>query len=478
MMGKRESGERKISEYSIFNGGSNGMHKQEVTFKRTLKLFHLVLFGLAYLAPMIVYGIYGTIVQTTHGLGASAYLVAMIAMFFTAYSYSQMVKAYPVSGSAYTYTRKTMNAHLGFMVGWAILLDYVFIPMAIWLIGSAYLNAAFPGVPVWVWVLSFILVTTAINIIGIRFSTRVNILMMAFQFLVIALFVLLSIRGILHGEGTGTLVSISPFVNGHVPFSYVLAGASIACYSFLGFDAVSTFTEETIQPEKTIPKAIILTTLIGGIIFVIASYFTQLVHPDFNNFKDVDSAGFEIARQIGGNLFSSIFLAGIIVAQFASGISAQASASRLLYAMGRDAVFPKKVFGFLHPKFRTPVLNILVVAIIALLALKLDVTTSTSFINFGAFVSFTMVNLSVIVHYYIKGRRRFAKDTLFYLLFPLIGAGFDVWLLVNLDKDALILGAIWAVFGFAYLLFLTRLFTKKPPELDFDHSFEEAAVTR
>lgn len=444
------------------------MENQEVSLERSLTLTHLVLFGLAYLTPMIVFGIYGTIAQVTHGLEASAYLVALVAMFFTAFSYSQMVKAYPVAGSAYTYTRKSLNPHLGFMVGWATLLDYVFIPMAIWLIGSAYLNAAFPEVPNWLWIVLFILVTTVINIFGVQLSTKVNSIMMVFQFLVIALFIILSIKSILGGMGAAALVSINPFVNENVSFSFVLAGASIACYSFLGFDAISTFTEETNQPEKTIPKAILLTTVIGGVIFIVSTYFTHLVHPDFNNFKRVDSAGFEIAKQIGGNLFSAIFLAGIIIAQFASGISAQASASRLLYAMGRDAVLPKKIFGYLHPKFKTPVFNIIIVAIIGLLALRLNVTTSTSFINFGAFVAFTLVNVSVIAHFYVKKGMRSGKDNVFYLLFPALGVIFDFWLLVNLDKNALLLGGIWAACGFVYLLMLTKMFKNQPPEMHFE----------
>src|SRR5579875_1319211 len=449
------------------------MDNQNVSLKRALTLPHLVLFGLAYLAPMIVFGIYGQIVQTTHGLGSDAYLVAMIAMLFTAYSYGQMVKAYPVSGSAYTYTRKALNSHLGFMVGWAILLDYLFIPMAIWLIGASYLNAAFPAVPIWMWVLTFIIVTTVINIFGIKLSANINVLMMAFQFLVIVIFIALSIKGVLGGMGTGTLFSFSPFANSTGSMSFVLAGAAIACYSYLGFDAVSTLTEETYKPEKTIPKAIILVTLIGGAIFIVSSYVTQLVHPDYLHFKDVNSAGFEIAQQIGGNLFSAIFLAGIIIAQFASGISAQASASRLLYAMGRDSVLPKKVFGYLHPKFKTPVWNIMVVAIIGLLALKLSVSTSTSFINFGAFVAFTLVNVSVIAHFYMKQGKRAGKDHIFYFLFPALGCCFDFWLLIHLDQNALILGASWAVIGFIYLLFLTKMFRTQPPEMNFDH-FDEA----
>lgn len=449
------------------------MSSQEISLKRTLSLPHVVLFGLAYLAPMVVFAIYGTIVTTTHGLASSAYLVAMIAMFFTACSYGQMVKAYPVSGSAYTYTRRSLNAHLGFMVGWALLLDYIFIPMAIWLIGASYLNAAFPTVPMWAWVLGFIVITTILNIFGIKLSTNVNVLMMSFQFLVIVLFVILGLRGLSHGLGAGKIFSLAPFATSTGSFSFVLAGAAIACYSFLGFDAVSTLTEETYRPEKTIPRAILLITILGGVIFIVSSYVGQLVHPSLQ-FADINSAAFEIARQIGGTLFSSIFLAGIIVAQFSSGISAQASASRLLYAMGRDTVLPKRVFGYIHPRFRTPVVNIVIVGMIGLLALGLSVSTSTSFINFGAFSAFTLVNISVIAHYFIKLKKRSFKGIVLYLIFPLIGACFDFWLLINLDKNALRLGIAWAVVGFIYLLVLTGMFRKKPPELSIDAHFTEA----
>lgn len=444
------------------------MKETNTTLKRTLTLTPLVLFGLAYMTPMIVFGIYGMLAETTKGLVASAYGIALIAMLVTASSYGHMVKAYPVSGSAYTYTRKSISSHLGFLVGWSVLLDYVFLPMVIWLIGSVYLAAAFPGVPTWIWVIGFILVTTSINIIGIRVTAGVNFFMMLFQFLVISLFIIFSIISLMRGEGMGTLFSAAPFFNGDVPFSLAFAGAAIACYSFLGFDAVSTLSEETIEPEKTIPKAILLVALIGGAIFIVSSYFIYLIFPDYSQFVNADSAGFEIAKFVGGNLFSALFLAGIITAQFASGLSAQASAARMLYAMGRDSVLPKRIFGFVHPRFQTPVLNLIVIGIIALLALKMDMATSTSFINFGAFVTFTFVNLSVIGHYYVKLHRRNGSGIFLYLLFPLLGACLDIWLLINLDVHALILGGSWAVLGVIYLLFLTNMFRKQPPELVFE----------
>lgn len=418
------------------------------------------------MAPMIVFGIFGVIAQTAKGLVVAAYLVSLIAMLFTAYSYGQMVKAFPTAGSAYTYVRKAINAHLGFLVGWAILLDYVFIPMAIWLIGASYLTAMFPAIPTWSWILLFIVTTTLINSVGIQVATRVNFLMMAFQFLVIAFFIALSIKSLLGGTGTGALWSATLLTgDGQSSLWAVFAGASIACYSYLGFDAITTLSEETVSPEKTIPRAILLTTLIGGLIFIVAAYFSQLVHPDYLDFENVSSAGLEIAKEIGGNVFSAFFLAGLIIAQFASGLSAQASASRLMYAMGRDRVFPRKFFGYLNQKFRTPVFNLMLIGLIALLALTMSVATSTSFINFGAFSAFTFVNVSVFVHYYIRKKTRGQAAFWKYLFCPLAGTCCTLWLLIHLDRAALILGVSWLLIGFVYLLFLTNMFKKEPPEL-------------
>ena len=436
-------------------------------FKRTLKVYHLTLFGLAYLTPMIVYGIYGVISTTTHGVEAGAYVTAIVAMLFTALSYCHMVKAFPVAGSAYTYTRKAISPKLGFMIGWAVLLDYIFIPMAIWLIGASFFNAAFPSIPPWAWVLFFIIVTTLINIVGVKIGADVNVAMVLIQLLVIFAFVGFTIKAIMNGVGEGTLVSMSPFYNPDVPFNFVLAGAAIACYSFLGFDAVSTFVEEAVDPLKTIPRAIMLTTIIGGVIFIAVTYFTHLAHPSYE-YQEVGNAAFEVAKQVAPAVFGTIFLLGMIIAQFASGISAQASAARLMFAMGRDGVLPNKVFGVLNSRFNTPVTSIIITGIIALLALKLDVTTSTSFINFGAFSAFTFVNISVIAHFFIKEKKRSAKETILFLVFPLLGAIADFYLLIHLDKAALILGCSWAAIGFVYLIYLTKGFKVAPPDMSID----------
>ncbi|MBK5527822.1 APC family permease [Pseudomonas sp. TH08] len=436
--------------------------------QRTLSLGSVVLFGIAYMTPIIVLGTFGILAQSTAGMVPAAYLAALVAMFFTAMSYGRMAAAFPVAGSAYSYVRKAISPKLGFIAGWAVLLDYLFLPMAIWLIGAAYLASAFPSIPQWIWVLAFIGITSAINIIGLKLANGINALLMLVQFLVLIAFVALCVHYI-GGDASTPLWSIKPFFNGDMQMPLVMSGAAIACYSFLGFDAVSTLTEETRDPRRTIPRAIMLITLIGGLIFVGVSYFVQIAHPSFQ-FDSVDSAAYEIARNIGGDLFVSIFLIGLIVGQFASGLSAQASGSRLLFAMGRDGVLPKSFFGTLHARFGTPVNSILLCAVVALLALKLDVTTSTSFINFGAFLAFSLVNLSVIFHYWIGGEKKGLRELLLFLIFPFIGLVADLWLMVSLDHLAVYLGLSWLAIGVVYLAVLTGGFRRQPPEMDFQEA--------
>ena len=434
------------------------------TLTRTLKLPSLVLFGLAYLTPLIVLGIFGVIAETTGGASPSAYLVALVAMLFTAHSYGRMAIAYPVAGSAYTYVRKSIDPRVGFLVGWAILLDYMFLPMVIWLIGGSYLSAQFPSVPIGFWIIGFILVTTVLNILGIKVADKANYVLMAFQLLVIAIFVALSIGHVVSTGGAGGLASSTPFFNDSSNFGTITAGAAIAAYSFLGFDAVTTLTEETIEPRKNMPRAIMLIALIGGAIFVAVSYVTQLVHPG-GVFEDSASAASAIALQIGGQLFGAIFLAGLVVAQFASGLAAQASASRLLYAMGRDAVLPRKVFGRLNARFHTPVVNLVLTGAVGLIALFLDVATSTSFINFGAFTAFTLVNLSVIFHFMRERRAGNQLNPLSYVAVPVVGALVCAYLLSRLDSNAITLGLSWLVLGIVVLAVITRGFKTAPPEM-------------
>jgi amino acid transporter len=436
--------------------------------QRTLSLGAVVLFGIAYMTPTVVLATFGILATSTNGMVPAAYLAALIPMLFTAMSYGHMARAFPVAGSAYSYVRKAISPKLGFLAGWAVLLDYLFLPMAIWLIGAAYLGSAFPAVPQPVWVLTFIVITSVINIVGLKLAHTVSALLMIIQMLVLVAFVVLCIHYI-GGDASKPLWTLAPFISGDMKMPLIMSGSAIACYSFLGFDAVSTMTEETRDPVRTIPRAIMLITLIGGLIFVATSYFVQLAHPSIV-FENSDSAAYEIAKNIGGDLFVSFFMIGMVVGQFASGLAAQASGSRLLYAMGRDGVLSKTFFGRVSERFGTPINSIVLCGVVALMALKLDVTTSTSFINFGAFLAFSLVNLSVIFHYWIGGKKRGLRELILFLVFPLIGMVADLWLMISLDRMAIILGLGWLAAGVIYLAWLTGGFKRQPPEMHFQEA--------
>ena len=437
------------------------------TLKRTMKLHHLVIFGVAFLTPMIAYTIYGVIATASHGVESGSICFAVIAMLFTALSYGHMAKAFPAAGSTYTYTRKAINDKLGVVAGWIVLLGYVFFPMAIWLIGASYFSAAVPAVPSWVWLIGFIVVTSLINIVGVEVGSKINFIMVSIQVVIIVAFLIFTIKAITEGMGEGTLASFSPVYNPDIDFSYTVAGAAAACYCFLGFDALTTFTEDTIDPTKNIPRSIILTLLVCGAIFLVVTYFTHLVHPSFD-YPNPDNAAYDIAKQVAPSIFGGIFLIGTIAGQFAAGLSAQASGARLLYAMGRDGVLPKKFFGNLNHKTQTPVNAIILTGVVALFAVFLDVTKATAYINFGGVVAFFFVNISVIVYYFVKQKQRSVKGFFLYLVFPVLGALLCLYLLVHLDKIAIILGCAWTVAGIIYLLVLTKGLKEEPPELGID----------
>ncbi|OIK11888.1 Putrescine importer PuuP [Bacillus sp. MUM 116] len=436
-----------------------------VHLKRSLKLWQIVVMGLSYMAPMAVFDTFGIVSGETKGHVPTAYIIALLGMLFTAISYGKLVRVFPEAGSAYTYTQKAISSHLGFLVGWSSLLDYLFLPMVNALLTKLYLNSLFPSVPDFIWVFIFVGIVTFLNLRSVNVLANFNAFFVFVQIAIIIVFIILVINGLNHGEGQGTVFNLQPFFKEGMNASLLITGATILCFSFLGFDAVTTLSEETPDPKKTIPKAILLTALCGGIIFVVTSFFIQLFFPDISRFKNPDAALPEIALYVGGKLFQSIFLCTTLVNTLASGIASQASISRLLYVMGRDNVFPEKWFGYVNSKYRTPTFNVVLVGVISLSAWFFDLVTATSLINFGALMAFTFVNLSVISHYaFRKKMHRTPKGFFNYVIMPLIGAATVGVLWFNLEASSLIMGLTWFAIGFTYLLYLTKAFRTAPPQ--------------
>ncbi|EOD54110.1 APC family permease [Aeromonas molluscorum] len=434
------------------------MSDAPVRLKKTLKLWQVVVIGLAYLTPMAVFDTFAMVSDITSGHVATSYLLALAGILFTAISYGHLVRKYPSAGSAYTYTQKTFHPYVGFMVGWSSLLDYMFMPMINMLLAKIYLTAMFPGVEPWIFIFGLVSVMTMLNLRGINLVANFNGLIVLVQVAIILVFLALMAHAVYFGEGEGTVLSSRPFYSDHTALLPLFTGATILCFSFLGFDGLSSLSEETPNAGKVIPRAILLTALIGGIIFVLVSYFLQLYFPDISRFKEPDAVLPEIALYVGGKLFQSIVLVSTTVAVLASGMAAHAGVSRILYVMGRDGVLPEKVFSYVHPTWRTPAINVLLVGALALSAVSFDLDIALALVNFGALVAFTFVNLSVIAQFYVREQRnKTLKDNVCFLLLPLCGAATIGLLWINLELSSLYLGLIWAALGLVYLVLRIKL---------------------
>lgn len=431
-------------------------------FRQSMGLPALVLFGLAYMVPLAVFTTYGLVTQMTKGHLPTAYLLTLGAMLLTAYSYGRMVQAHPYSGSVYSYTRKAFGSYFGFIAGWTLLLDYIFLPLLSYLLIGIYMSEYFPAVPAWVWVLGSISLVTFLNLIGIESITRVNWILVVVQLVFIVVFVALSVSSL---SGQGEPVSLlKPFYHDGFSVPLVMTGAAVLCLSFLGFDAVSTMAEETSNPQYRIPLAIMVVSLVGGLLFLLVSYFAQQVFPDWASFADPDSASVDVMRRVGGELLVSAFTATYVAGCFASAMVSQASVSRVLFAMGRDGALPR-VFGRLRTKKRVPASAIMLVSVMSLLALVLTLDTVANMISFGALFAFSAVNLAAVKHYLVDQQLRGPRNYLLFGVIPALGFLSTLWLWSSLSSMSFAIGLSWMGLGLLCLLGLTRAFQVKLPEL-------------
>lgn len=431
-------------------------------FRKSMSMTALVLFGLAYMVPLAVFTTYGLVTQMTKGHLPTAYLLTLAAMLLTAYSYGRMVQAHPYSGSVYTYTRKAFGSHIGFITGWTLLLDYIFLPLLSYLLIGIYMSEYFPAIHAWVWVAGSIALVTFLNLIGIESITRVNWILVVVQLVFIIVFVALSVLKLSgHAEPVSLL---APFHHEGFSVPLIMTGAAVLCLSFLGFDAVSTMAEETTNPTYRIPVAILAVSLIGGLLFLVVSYCAQMVFPDWGSFADPDSASVDVMRRVGGELLVTAFTATYVAGCFASAMVSQASVSRVLFAMGRDGALPR-AFGQLVTKKRVPATAILVVSLLSLIALVITLDTVANMISFGALFAFSAVNLAVVKHYLVDQKLRGGRNYLLYGAIPGLGFLSTLWLWSSLTSLSFTIGLCWMGMGLVVLMGLTRAFRVKLPEL-------------
>lgn len=411
--------------------------------RRVFGIGSLIFFGLAYLVPLTVFTTFGTVTRITAGHLPMAYVATSATMLFTALSYAVLVRSFPTAGSAFAFATRAFGTRFGFLTGWTLLLDYILLPAINYLIIGIYVNAQFPQIPVSATIVAAIILVTALNIVGVDVVRRISLILVLAQLAFAAIFVTAVFTD------DAFVPTLAPFYSDGMTWGGIFAGAAILCLSFLGFDAVSTLAEEAKDPSRTVPRAILLTTLVGGAIFVLLSYASALVLPDWQNIQVHDSAGLEVMEPLGKTI-AALFLATYLAGSVASAIAAQASVSRILYAMGRDGVLPRAWFGRLSARFRTPFLATLTVAAASLITLAITLDTLASLISFGALFAFSVVNLAVPRIFLADRANRTATGILLYGLCPLIGFALTAWLWSSLSTLALTVGIGWLTAGGAY----------------------------
>ncbi|MGH9837532.1 MAG: APC family permease [Blastocatellia bacterium] len=418
-------------------------------FTPVLGLWALVMFGIAFVGPTAPYTMHGLGSAKSQGHFALVYLIGMLAMSFTAFSYARMATAFPEAGSTYAYASRTLHPVLGYFGGWVMILDYIMLPLISIVIVSSTAHKLLPEVPYVVWALLTAAFGTGLNLFGIRVTSRATIVWNAMLAVSLLWFFTAAARALLNGAGHGTLLSLEPFYNpATFSLSAVMSATPIAVLSFLGFDGVSTLAEDAKNPRRDIGLATVLTCFTCGILFILGTYLGQLLWPDFTTFHSQETAFSEIGRRISGPALGGLISAFVVGQALMAVIASQASASRMLFGMARDGKLPRAVFAYLHPRLNTPVRSILLMGVICLIgALLMNLEQAADLVNFGACLGFISVNLSALAYGFFHRRERRPSQLWRSLLSPLIGFAICSWIWLSVSKLAMIVGFVWLGLG-------------------------------
>ncbi len=440
--------------------------------RRVLSLTDLILYGIVAVTPSAPVTVFGLVSVRARGHTVDTILFAMVAMALTAISYGRMASLYPAAGSAYTYVGRGINPHLGFLAGWAMLLDYLIIPLFCVVYGSLIVQRLLPHVPYIVIAAGFAGGITYLNVRGIRATARTNQVLMAFMGVVLLAFIWLAIRYLFLKNGWGGLFSTTPFYD---PREFdaraVLHATSFAALTYIGFDSVTTLAEDVHNPKRNVLLAIVFVCLFTGIFGGMLTYLAQLVWPNFRTFPDIATAFLDATRRVGGaGLFEAMVIL-LAVANLGSGLTGQVGAARLLFGMGRDNVLPKRFFAYLDPKRNTPTFNILLIGVFTFagsLGKRYDLIGEL--LNFGAFLGFMGVNIATIRQFYFLPQVGRTKNWFLDLVVPALGFAFCLVIWLGLGTLAKVAGGVWFAVGLAYLAIRTRGFRLEPVMIDFRES--------
>jgi putrescine importer len=434
-----------MSERITESSGSNaGPHLQ-----RVLSLGDLFWYGIVAVTPSAPATVFGLADAQSRGHVVLTILAGMVAMVLTAASYGRMASLYPSAGSAYTYVGRGIHPYLGFAAGWAMLLDYIVIPLFCVIYGTLALQRALPWLPFVVGSAVFAGGITLLNLHGIRSTARVNQVLLVLMFAVLGTFLVMAVRYLWMRDGAAGLFSTVPFYNPATFSVRRIAGAtSFAALTYLGFDAVTTLAEEVKNPRKNVLLAAVGVCLFTGLFGSLLVYFGQLAWPDYTSFPNPDTAFIDVTGRVGGPLLLQATAMLLVVANIGAGLTSQVGAARLLFGMGRENVLPARIFARLHPVHNTPDLNVILLGVLAFAGAQfMSYELTAEILNFGAFLGFMGVNAAVVWQFWVRRRPGHSRNFLIDLVLPALGFLFCAVIWFGLASPAKIAGSIWLAAG-------------------------------
>jgi len=443
---------------------------REPRLKRVLGLWDLIYYGIILISPIAAVPMFGEAQVLSRGHAVTTLLASMVAMTATAVSFGRMATVYPSAGSVYTYVSKGFNPHVGFMLGWAMFLEFLFQPMQNSLYAALTIQRLLPRVPLPLLSAVAVGFMTLLCWMGIRTTARTNQILLAFMSLVMAAFLFEAVRYIFVHQHWQGLVSLQPMYDART-FSVraIAAGTALAATTYIGFDGVSILAEEVHDPRRNVLLATVLVCIFTGLFAGLQVYLAQRVWPDYRTLSNPETAFMDVAQVVGGYRLFAAFGIVLLVSSLACGLAGHLGAVRLLYGMGRDNVLPRKPFGYLDPRRGNPTFNVAIVGVLAYIGtLTLGWERAVEMLNFGALMAFMAVN-AVALKYFGFGRDPLHKLNVFLdIVSPALGFLFCLAIFLGLQSSTLVAGGIWLAVGGVYVLLKTR--GVRPIEIDFSES--------
>jgi putrescine importer len=439
--------------------------------KRVLGLWDLVYYGVILTSPIAVVPMFGEAQVLSHGHAVITLLAAMVAMTATAVSFGRMATVYPSAGSVYTYASRSFNPTFGFVVGWAMFLEFLFQPLQNSLYAALTIQRLLPHIPFALLSAVAVGFMTLLCWFGIRTTARANQILLFMMSIVMVVFVGEAIWFIIGQHHVMGLISTQPVYDPKT-FSVraIAAGTALAATTFIGFDGVSILAEEVENPQRNVLLASVLVCVFTGLFAAFQVYLAVRVWPDYRTLVNPETAFMDVANVVGGYKLFVGFGAVLLISSLACGLAGLLGAVRLLYSMGRDNVLPHKIFGHLNAHRGNPSYNVLIAGALAYLGtLTMEWERSVEILNYGALIAFMAVNLAAVRYFGFSSGTAGKRHLLLDVIVPSLGFVFCLVIFLGLQQSTLAVGTAWLAVGVIYVVVKTKALGQ-PVVIDFSES--------